>query len=79
MFYYPYVLKSKRDGKLYIGYSNTLKKRIKEHNKGLIDATKPRRPLELIYYEACLTKENALKREKYFKTDFGRNFLKNRL
>lgn len=77
--FYTYVLLSIKDNMLYIGYSTNLKHRIDQHNKGLVPATKDRRPLRLMYYEACLTKEKALQREKYFKTGFGRNFLKNRI
>ncbi len=77
--YYTYVLKSFKDNKLYIGYTNDLRNRIKEHESGLVKSTKNRRPLKLIYYEACLNKYDAIKREKYFKTGFGRRFLKNRL
>lgn len=77
--YYTYVLESKKDQKLYIGWTNDLKKRYEKHNLGKVFSTKMRRPLILIYYEACLSKEDAIKREKYFKTGFGRRFLKNRL
>lgn len=79
MFFYTYVLKSKKDDDLYIGYTNDLKERIKEHNHGLVDATKYRRPLELIYYEAGTDQKKTIKREKYFKSGFGRRFLKERL
>ena len=79
MFYFTYVLASKLDGNLYVGFTNDLKARINRHNKGEVHATKNRRPLELIYYEACKNKENAIKREKYFKTGFGRRFLKERI
>lgn len=77
--FYTYVLKSKKDHKLYIGYTNDLKKRFEKHCNGLVESTKLRRPLELIYYEACLDKEKAVKREKYFKTGFGRRYLKSRI
>lgn len=77
--YYTYVLRSKRDSNLYIGFTPDLKSRIFKHNKGLVKATKDRRPLELIYYESCLSESKALKREKYFKTGFGRRFLKDRI
>jgi len=77
--YYTYVLLSKLDKKIYIGFTQDLKIRFNEHNKGLVKATKNRRPFLLIYYEACLDKHKAIKREKYFKTGFGRNFLKNRI
>ena len=77
--FYTYVLKSKKDNKLYIGYTNNLKRRIEEHNSGLVKSTAYRIPLELIYYEACVNKYKAIKREKYFKTGFGRRFLNNRI
>ena len=64
---------------LYIGWTDDLKNRLKSHNAGKVKSTKDRMPLELIYYEACLNKEKAILREKYFKTGFGRRFLKNRL
>lgn len=77
--YYAYVLKSKKDGKFYVGATKDLRRRFAEHNKGLVEATRYRRPLILVYYEACLDEKDAVKREKYFKTGFGRRYLKNRL
>lgn len=77
--YYTYVLQSSVDNHLYIGYTNDLKRRIVEHNSGAVDATKYRRPLQLVYYEACLVQRDAIKREKALKTGFGRAYLKNRL
>ena len=79
MFYYTYVLESKKDKNLYVGFTDDLKNRLNEHNLGKVEATKNRKPLELVYYEACKDKKKAIKREKYFKTGFGRRFLKNRL
>ena len=77
--YYTYVLKSESDNKLYVGYTDNLKKRLPDHNKGPSLATKFRKPFILVYYEACLVKEKAIRREKYFKTGFGRKFLKLRI
>lgn len=77
--YYTYVLRSKKDGKLYVGFTKDLKRRLEEHNKGAAESTRNRRPLILVYYEASLIEKDAEKREKYFKTGFGRRFLKNRL
>ena len=77
--FYTYVLLSEKDGKLYTGYTQDLKLRFKQHENGYVESTKNRRPLKLIYYEACLKQEDALKREKYFKTYYGRMFLQNRL
>ena len=77
-FYYTYVLLCKNSF-LYVGFTQNLKKRIEEHTKGMVKSTKPLRPVKLIYYEACLTKEKAIAREKYLKTGFGKNFLKKRI
>lgn len=77
--YYTYVLKSNKDEKLYIGFTGDLKKRFAEHNQGLVESTASRRPFVLVYYEACLSKEKAIAREKYFKSGFGRRYLGNRI
>ncbi|GAB4218688.1 MAG: GIY-YIG nuclease family protein [Candidatus Microgenomates bacterium] len=77
--FFTYVLKSEKDKKYYIGCTNNLKRRFEEHNSGLVKSTKSRRPLKLVYYEACLSEKKAFKREKYFKTGFGRKFLKDRI
>lgn len=77
--YYNYVLQSIQNGNLYIGYTNDLKQRFKEHNKGLSRSTAPYRPWKLIYYEACLEKEDAKRREHYLKTTQGQRLLKRRL
>jgi putative endonuclease len=79
MFYYTYILKSIKDGKLYTGYTKNLKLRLEEHNKGKVVSTKERRPLKLIYYEACLSRNDTTHREKYLKTYHGKMFIKNRL
>ncbi len=77
--FYTYVLRSIKDDKFYIGFSSDLKKRLIEHTNGLVEATKSRRPVELVYYEACQSKEKAIAREKSLKTGFGRKYLKDRL
>ena len=79
MFYYTYILKSLKDGKFYTGYTKNLKSRFEQHNKGLGESTKDRRPFTLIYYEACLNQQDATHREKYLKTYHGKMFIKNRL
>ena len=77
--YYTYVLHSFKDSKNYIGYTKNLDLRMKQHQDGEVESTHYRRPLKLIYYEACLSKYDARRREKYFKTHYGRMFLKKRL
>lgn len=78
MFHYTYVLKCS-DGKLYIGSTSDLKRRLHEHASGGVRTTRVRLPIDLVYYEACLSKERAGERERYFKTGYGRAFLKKRL
>jgi len=70
---------SEKDKELYVGFTKDLKKRFDEHEKGLVASTDHRRPLKLVYYEACLNENDAIAREKYFKTGFGRRFLRNRI
>jgi len=65
--YYVYILKSLKDDKLYIGYTNNLLKRIKEHNSKLNISTKPRTPFKLIYYEAYYNRQDATKHESNLK------------
>ena len=79
MAYYVYVLKSKKDHGFYVGYTADLKKRVESHNNGQVSSTKDRRPLELVYYEASLNREDALHREKYLKTSYGKRYIRNRL
>ena len=77
--FYTYVLQSEKDDKFYVGFTKDLKQRFEQHQKGQVDSTKVRMPLTLIYYEACVSQDDATKREKYFKTYHGRMFLKRRL
>lgn len=79
MFYYIYILKSKLDNKFYVGYTENLKLRFEQHTKGQVKSTRDRRPLMLIYSEACLDKRDAMHREKYLKTYHGKEFIRNRL
>ena len=78
-FYYVYVLRSERDHNLYVGYTSDIKKRLEEHNNGKVSATSNRGPLKLIYWEGCLNRQDAMEREKYLKTAWGKKYIKNRL
>lgn len=77
--YYVYILKSIKDENFYTGYSEDLKRRLEEHNKGKVESTKNRRPLQLICYEAYLDKGTAEKREKFLKTSDGKLDINRRL
>lgn len=74
--YYVYILFSEKDKQLYTGYSPDLKSRFKAHINGFVKATKHRRPLKLIYYEAYSKELDARRRGKYLKGGNGRNELK---
>ena len=77
--YYIYVLYSKKDKKLYIGYSADLRTRVTKHLKGQVSITKNRLPLVLVYYEAFINEKAARDQELFYKTGQGRRVLKNRL
>jgi len=77
--YYVYTIQSKKNKIVYVGYTNDLRKRLKEHNLGKVFSTKPYRPFDLIYYEAYLNKKDALGREKFLKSGWGKNYLRRTL
>ena len=79
MYFYTYVLLSNKDRRFYTGCADDLKRRFEEHQRGRGDSTKDRRPLELVYYEACRDRKDARRRELYLKTYHGKMFLRNRL
>lgn len=82
MFYYTYVLlceNSDENKKFYIGWCRDLRKRVSRHLKKEIKTTKKFDKIILVYYEACLDKTDAIRRENQLKTGFGRGYLKRRL
>ncbi len=70
--YCVYLLKSQKDGLLYIGFTTDLDRRTNEHNQGQSAASAPRRPFHLLYCEYHSSKTDALRREAYFKTSAGK-------
>lgn len=79
LWHYTYALRSKKYGTFYTGTANNIKRRILQHKKGLVASTKYKRPLKLIYLEACLNKDDAYRRERYLKSGYGKRYLNNRL
>ena len=77
-FAYTYVLQC-ADGDMYIGSTDDLKRRVRQHADGDCQDTKKRLPVRLIYYEACRSLDAARAREKQLKTGYGRGFLRKRL
>ena len=78
-FFYIYILFSLKDKKLYIGYTEDLKLRLKEHFSGRVIATRNRRPLNLIHYETFTNQKDAKSREIFLKSGFGHSQLKKAL
>jgi putative endonuclease len=78
-YYYVYVLRSQKDGKLYVGYTKDIRQRLEQHNSGKVESTKRRMPLELLYWEGCINQQDATKREKYLKCAWGKRYIKTRL
>ena len=77
--YYVYILKSKKNKRIYTGSTSNLRKRFKEHNDGKSNWTKKGIPWKLVYYEACIDEEDARSRELYLKSGMGKRYINNRL
>ncbi len=77
--YYVYVLQSEKDKKFYTGFTEDVYKRLDQHNSGQVASTKRRRPFKIVYFEASMNFQDALHREKYLKTTYGKRYIRNRL
>jgi len=76
---YVYILNSEKDSFLYTGCTTDLKRRVALHNAKKVPATAKRTPLKLIHYEAFMHPKDAFERERYLKTQWGRNYLRKAL
>ena len=74
--FYAYVLKSLKHDFIYKGHCEHPDERLLQHNSGMTESLRPYIPFKLIYKEGFLTREEAIAREKYFKTSAGRRYLK---
>jgi len=74
--YTVYVLKSLKDGRTYIGCTKDVENRIREHNAGEVKSTRARIPFVHWYKEEFIDKYEAFKRERLFKTAWGRRQLR---
>ena len=78
--FYAYVLYSLKSKTLYLGHTEDLRQRVKDHNNGIGGAfTKRNKPYVLVFYEAFLSKSDALKQEKFYKTGYGREVLREKI
>ena len=72
--FHVYILKSLKNKSLYVGYTNDVERRLKEHNDGKVEYTKGLLPWKLVYYESFVSGEDARVRErnlKYFGKAYG--------
>lgn len=77
--FYVYVL-SNPDGRFYIGQTNDLKRRLREHRSGKVYTTnRIKGPWELFYYEASTHQADAFRRERFLKSGPGYRYLYKRL
>ncbi len=74
--YIVYAIISEVDGRIYVGFTKDINKRIKEHNDGKTKSTKGYRPWKYHYTESVTTRIEARNREKYLKSGCGKEFLK---
>lgn len=65
--YYTYILQSQKSNRYYIGSTNDVEKRIREHNSGKTTSTRKRGPFILVYLESYDSRQNAYRREMQIK------------
>ena len=69
--FYVYILRSTKDKNYYVGFSENLKQRLKDHNWHTVKSTKSRGPYQLVWYSGFEDKKRALGFEKYLKSGSG--------
>ena len=77
--YFAYVLQSEKTFTFYYGSTQDLISRLETHNAGLVKYSSKFRPWKIVYFEEFPTRSDALRREKFFKTGAGRDFIKRKL
>jgi putative endonuclease len=77
--WYVYIIQSERAARSYVGITTNLNKRLASHNRGATKSTKAWAPWKLVYYDEFSNKEEAVKREKFYKSSSGREFLRTKL
>jgi len=77
--FYVYILQSQKDGNLYIGRTNDLDRRLKEHQNGRVSSTKSRRPFVMRRYFSVANESDSVILEKELKKGFRRDELKKSL
>lgn len=77
MSYFVYFAKSIKNNKVYVGFTTKFPaERISEHNAGCNAWSKNNRPFKLLYFEKYQCRADALMREKFYKSGFGKHIKK---
>ena len=79
MSYYSYVLRSTKNGILYKGSTQNLEIRLQTHNSSKVKFTSKNIPWELVISEEFSTRSEAVKREKWYKSGVGRDWINSKL
>ena len=74
--FFAYIIRSLNHDFTYRGHCENFEARLKQHNAGMTESIRSYIPFTLIYKEEFATREDAIAREKYFKSSAGRRFLK---
>ena len=77
MSHYVYILKCS-DGSYYTGSTNNVRRRFLSHKTGLVESTKLKRPLKLVWYCCFIDTKKAFEFEKYLKIGSGKAFSQKR-
>ena len=73
--YHVYVLRSEKTGRRYVGSSQDIEKRMRQHNSGQSLATRHGVPWKLIHCEKFTNRAEAVRQERFYKTGKGRDLL----
>jgi putative endonuclease len=76
MIYFVYILENKDENKYYIGQTNNLTRRIKDHNKGYNVFTSKNKNWQLVYKKEFNSRSDAIKFERFIKRQKSRLFIK---
>ena len=74
--YFVYIIESEKDNRLYVGFTDNLKRRIQEHNAGKTRSTKGYLPWKIVFFVEVETRIEARKLEKYYKSGYGKEKIK---
>ncbi|MEK7496867.1 MAG: GIY-YIG nuclease family protein [Patescibacteria group bacterium] len=78
MSYFVYILQSLVNGDIYIGSTENINNRVSLHNSGRVKSTKGYKPWKLLETHEYITRSEAVKAERFFKTGQQKEILKNK-